>query len=278
MKYKRALTQLILLFLVLTVSMSIIFSAKIPFHLPRSSIPHDRIEIASNSELDTFCTGDGTDGLSWETAHVIENYEIETSSNFDHAISISNTDRYLIIQQCTLKCSGSYASPISLYNCENVNCTQNVITEGGVTDSGISLRNCRFNFIKDNEIGNVASGIYIWWLSINNTVVGNTITDARNAIVNIDNAHNNTISNNDGNTDGPYGINLVEGSSGNEIFGNCFKGGADFLAMVNDRGTDNNVYDNKCGIIPGFPVGVLLISIVGTAVLILLLNKKLFKS
>ena len=39
-------------------------------------IPHDSIEIHGDAELDAFCAGNGTDGLTWSTAHRIENYSI----------------------------------------------------------------------------------------------------------------------------------------------------------------------------------------------------------
>ena len=65
---------------------------------PSYNSSHGAIYIDSNSKLDDYCSGNGTDGLSWETAHVIEDYIFKHGSDID----IYNTDRFLIIRNCTL--------------------------------------------------------------------------------------------------------------------------------------------------------------------------------
>lgn len=69
--------------------------------VPSASSVHPRIAINNNSELDAFCAGNGTDGLSWETAHVIRDLVI-TGSVSTPAVQIKNIDRYLIIENCTM--------------------------------------------------------------------------------------------------------------------------------------------------------------------------------
>ena len=102
---------------------------------PKISTSHSMIVIIGDSELDTFCAGNGTDGTSWETAHVIENYEI--NSALLNGITIDDTTRYLIIQNCII--DQSDMGGINLNNCTNVK-IQNCLIELN-TGYGIGLFN-----------------------------------------------------------------------------------------------------------------------------------------
>ncbi|MHA1715798.1 MAG: PKD domain-containing protein, partial [Promethearchaeota archaeon] len=88
----------------------------------KASIVHEPIFINGNAELDAFCAGNGTDGLTPETAHVIENYEI-SGDGIAVPIQIINTDRFLIIRNCTLENSSTnnFDAGILLSNCWNIN-------------------------------------------------------------------------------------------------------------------------------------------------------------
>ena len=60
---------------------------------------HEPIQIDGNNELESFCAGNWTDGLSWATAFKIENYSMTRGE--DSGISIKNTDKFLIINNCS---------------------------------------------------------------------------------------------------------------------------------------------------------------------------------
>ncbi|MBD3351557.1 MAG: zinc-ribbon domain-containing protein [Candidatus Lokiarchaeota archaeon] len=130
---------------------------------PEAAVYHSKIDIDGNSALDTFITneGDSTNGLSWSTAHVIDNLEISSSSDGISCIKIKNTDRYLIIEECTLSDTwhyggGSSQQGIRLTNCSNVkirSCTFSSV------DEGILLTEC------DNiEITDISNSMCDWYI------------------------------------------------------------------------------------------------------------------
>ncbi len=114
--------------------------------LPKISTSHSQIAIIGDLELDAFCEGNGTSGSSWETAHVIENYEIGTVTG--NGISLTDTTRFLIIQDCIINQSSSVG--IRLQNCTNIkfqNCNIDLsgkigMSVGECTD--IDIQNCIF--------------------------------------------------------------------------------------------------------------------------------------
>ena len=123
---------------------------------PKISTSHAMIVIIGDSELDSFCAGNGTDGTSWETAHVIENYEI--NSALISGITIDDTTRFLIIQNCIIDQSDSVG--IDLDNCTNIR-IQNSTLE---LNSGpaIAVEDCEEIFIRNtNIINNYDVGIYL---------------------------------------------------------------------------------------------------------------------
>ena len=52
--------------------------------------------------MDTFFAGNGTDGLSFDTAYVLEDFEID-AGGVGSAIRLANTNRYLVITKCNIK-------------------------------------------------------------------------------------------------------------------------------------------------------------------------------
>jgi len=151
------------------------------------------INIDGDTALDTFCAGNGTDGLSWSTAHVIKDLTI-ISGDDEYCIFLGNTTRFLVIQNCTLEGPGSGGVCISLDSCTNINISRNVIrnNHNGIYldssehvtvdnntiryhDEGIHLYRSYNNTIKYNEIGNsLFSGIFLFD-SIHNVIIYNTI-------------------------------------------------------------------------------------------------------
>jgi hypothetical protein len=112
------------------------------FLKPFSAEIHSKIYIDGNSALDAFCSGDGTDGLSWASAHVIEDYEIDAGGS-GSGIYISNTDRYLIIRNCTLSNSG-----ISIWSCSNIKVMNCIID---YCENAISVNENSFNNISNQQ-------------------------------------------------------------------------------------------------------------------------------
>lgn len=77
--------------LLLTGNLPIILgNAPIDSELPviKASAEHSQIIISGNAELDAFCGGNGTTGMSWETAHIIGNFSIDTYDERESCFSI----------------------------------------------------------------------------------------------------------------------------------------------------------------------------------------------
>lgn len=165
------------------------------FLKPFSAEIHSKIYIDGNSALDAFCSGDGTDGLSWASAHVIEDYEIDAEFS-GSGIEIRYTDAYLIIDNCTVVNSGTIEGDagISIWSCSN-----------------IKVMNCIIDYCEN--------AIFLADNSLNNIVINNTIRYTSGfAAISIGGHHNqilnNTLTDND-----CYSINLFE-SEHNVISGN----------------------------------------------------------
>ncbi|MFX0098672.1 MAG: PKD domain-containing protein [Candidatus Hodarchaeota archaeon] len=119
-----------------------------------------KIQIVGNDELDEYCNSTGTDGLTPGTAHVIKDRIIDASAN-GYDIFINGTNRYLIIQNCTLTGATQYLrSAIYLWNCSNIrieNCTINGNSVGirfynvnstVITDANVSSNN-KYNILME---------------------------------------------------------------------------------------------------------------------------------
>ena len=90
---------------------------------PKNLASHPKIEIFSNFELDNFCDGNGTDGLTSETAHVINDFQIDVVGP-DSAIYLENITRFLIIKNSTITnagvLGGDRQAAIRFINCTNI--------------------------------------------------------------------------------------------------------------------------------------------------------------
>lgn len=92
----------------------------------------DPITLDGNAEVDTFFNGDPGDGLSWATAYHIQNLVIDGDTSHAGGIYIKNSDRYVIIENCSVKLEGSMLEDngaIFILNSANVR-IQNCTTEG----------------------------------------------------------------------------------------------------------------------------------------------------
>ena len=126
-KIRNYLSYTVTFLCLITISFSLLVAVRhnnkvYSYFLPNSSVAFTPIEIDGNTELDAWAAvnSPGTDGLSWGNAHIIENYEIDaTGTNF--GISITNTDRYLIIRNCDV--SNALFDGISISSCQNIEIT-----------------------------------------------------------------------------------------------------------------------------------------------------------
>ncbi|MHA1717403.1 MAG: PKD domain-containing protein [Promethearchaeota archaeon] len=173
-----------------------------------SSVSHSPIFINGDSELDAFCAGNGTDGLTPATAHVIENYEID-GSGLDTPIHIRSTTRYLIIRNCTLSNSGTgvFDAGIRLYHCQNVKIVDCVIS---TCNFGIFFDGCTNNTIENVSVsGSFYDGIY-FDLSSNFNTINNSIIDGNSRFgIFISSSENNSLVGNNVTMNGDNGIHLT---------------------------------------------------------------------
>mgnify|MGYP006282940899 CR=1 FL=1 len=89
---------------------------------PIGSTAHAPIEITENSEMDAFFASHPGDGLSWSTAYTLTSLEID-GNDVSGCITLTNTSRYLIIEDCTFtRGAGGPWSRCGLYfkNASNV--------------------------------------------------------------------------------------------------------------------------------------------------------------
>jgi parallel beta-helix repeat protein len=215
----------------------------------KSSLVHDPLYIANNTELDDFCSGAGTDGLSWDTAHIIEDLELEgriPTTEFDRhgaaPIELINIDRFLIIRNCVIYNSTWTMEGVGIYinRCKNIKITKCAIRD--CESGGVIVRDSQDILVTENNFRNVIIGVDIRESSYINAT-SNTITNCQHGI-SITDADYNQISHNTVSKAGGYGIFLDSISNDNEVFNNCFKNCE--LGQFLDYGSNNNIHDNKC--------------------------------
>ena len=258
---------------------------------PVASVSHSPISIDGNAALDAFCSGKGTDGLSWDTAHVIEDLEID-AEGVGSVIDIRNTDRFLIIRRCNIINSGDVFdyvgiiyrdSGIFLGSVKNVKITEcdvnnnylgiglsgaynisayNIISDNVISNNrykGIAIFYASHNTISDNEVTyNSIAGISLKGDSNYNTISGNNASYNDNYGIKLESSESNTISGNYASYNNLYGIALDDKSDNNEVYQNIVCHNE--LGGINDLGSDNDIHDNDdCtgdatdGVIPGYP-------------------------
>lgn len=231
------------------------------FSIPVAATEHAKIRIYGNAELDAFCSEKGTDGLSWATAHVIENYEIDAGDS-GSGIWLVNTDRFLIIRNIVAINSGysTYEGGITLITVKNVKiikCDVNNNADGLVLYESVNIN------ISDNiAMYNDQRGIWLVDISNNNIISGNNAShNGRHGIL-LRLSEYNTISGNNASYNGGYGVSLNFMSHNNEIYENVFCDNIE--GAYEDKGKNNDIRDNYgC---PGNPdgEGTFLIIIIST--------------
>lgn len=212
--------------------------------VPAPSVSHSRIDIVGNSALDSFCSGQGTDGLSWATAHVIENFEIDVTGVIRRSgIAIMSTDRFLIIRNCTvINARSQYSAGILLTGCNNVN-----ITNCNTTNNygGIGILASAYISVSDNIAShNSDGGIFLGYETTSCIVSGNNVMyNDKYGIQLLSASNTNTISGNDASHNALYGISIQDSDS-NIISGNNASYNLKYGVQLNAYSDNNQVYEN----------------------------------
>lgn len=160
------------------------------YTLLSESFTEREIIIEGNHALDSYCDNLETNGLSWDTAYEIFGYDIDYMGS-TNAITIKNTDRYLVIKNFIINNSGNeYSSGICLESCRNIMICDSIISNFLY---GIRFLNSDNNFIINNSI--ISNGYGIWFnLSNNNSVYSNNINYNYINGINFEKSHNNILS------------------------------------------------------------------------------------
>jgi len=202
--------------------------------LPLTAEVHSKILIDGDAELAAFCAGNGTDGSSWDAAHVIKDYEIDAEAS-SNGIEIRDTTLFVIIQNCIVTNAGvGGGAGIYLTNCTNVKITECNSSFNSLY--GFSLSESHDCIITGNNASNNEYGI-LFSDCYNNIISGNNVSYNPNIGILLDtNCDNNTISGNNV-SDSNFGLYLYE-SSNNKLSGN----NASFndYGIVLDTNCDNN--------------------------------------
>ena len=85
-------------------------------------IDHGPIRLVGNEEVDDFFAGAGTDGLTPETAPVLEGLNIAGSDERGACLYLENTSRHVIVLDCRFQdpFEGTDAVGLELQYCSNV--------------------------------------------------------------------------------------------------------------------------------------------------------------
>lgn len=154
-----------------------------------------KIYLTSNSKLDEFVAGNGTTGLTLESAHIIENFSIHTSVD-DYGIFLQSIDRYLIIRNCTIFASETALSEKSGVE---IRLSLNIIVENCTVlyhEIGIHLLDSHYSTIRNTSVfHNQEAGIKLLEAD-HNMVDSNTIKFNFGYGIYLKRSHENRIINN----------------------------------------------------------------------------------
>jgi parallel beta-helix repeat protein len=185
------------------------------------------IFITSNNKLDEFVSGNGTTGLTLESAHIIENFSIHTSTD-DFGIFIQNVDRFLIIRNCSVYATDTAFSEKSGIE---IQMSYNIIIE-----------NCTVSYHK----------IGINFIGSHNSIIRNsTVFHNHEAGIKLLESDHNVIDNNVIKQNLGYGI-FLKRSHENTITNNIIEENLDL--GIYDRGNENVFEDNSCEPVTSKPI------------------------
>ncbi len=186
--------------------------------IPNASIIHDPIYIDGDIAMDAFFAGNGTDGLSYETAYVLEDLEID-AGGVGSAIRLENTSRYLIIRNCTVNgAEFTYGEAgIALHGVNNVYITENNIQFNNLV--GVFFFESSHNEVFQNHIGNNSHGILVESHSNFNFISQNVIhSDNGNGILFENSSYNTAVDNRI--SDAWFGVSIYKNATFSNLTNN----------------------------------------------------------
>ncbi len=197
-----------------------------------SLIPHDSIEVASDSDFEVF-PGSGTA----EDPYVIEGYNITTSSS--SGIYIYGTTKFFIVRNCYVDAE-NYGILIWNVTYGTVTIENNTFSNNGW---GIYLENDG-STVSDNTCSyNNHYGIYLWYSS-GSTVANNTCSYNNWRGIMFETSGSSTVVNNTCNNNGGEGITLSSSGSSTVANNTCNNnGGKSVYLYYSDSST---VANNTC--------------------------------
>ena len=209
------------------------------FLLPQSAEKVSPIYIDGNTDLDNFSNKTGSGTLN--DPYIIKNLEID-ADNIGSGIEIKNTDKHLIIINCTIENSGTLSNEsnagIVIDHSININITECFLINNLF---GIYLRTSYNNSITLNTISNSSEDGIRLWGSYSNIISSNNLsfTDGSGIFLLGSSTDNivsyNTVTNSD------YGIRMGQ-SGNNDVFMNSISL-AD-LGCIFEQPVENNIHDN----------------------------------
>jgi parallel beta-helix repeat protein len=200
--------------------------------------------------LDGYCAGDYSDGLSWETAHVIKDIEVDFNSGctwpwdgpgFIHLESIS---RYLYIINCSIRYTDYQG--ISMQSCRNIKIINSTFYLGQLNGfdinqcSDISIINCDIgscpkNGIRVSSSTNITISENLIWSNWNQGIY---FKDVKGSLIQY-----NTISNHRSPaTNSMAGLVLFQ-SDQNEIHSNIFSNNYNSISVLSSD--ENLIFNNS---------------------------------
>lgn len=255
MKYKENLQKITLLFVLLTSVISIDISLRNSQNAENVSRPQDPlssdtlqngITIVGNTELDTFCAGNGTTGLNWSDAHVIEDIIFNTYISMETCLSLINISRYVKIQNLTFLTS-QIDDGLFLQNCTNFEISDILIQEANY---GIRILDSINVSIFDSEIDSNPSHGFSYGIGVfggENISIFNFTSNIKSGSYNyhaiFEDGYNFTIEQCGFQTDG--GGIVINNCTEVKIHNNNFTNIPDFLLNFLDS-SDISFYNNTC--------------------------------
>jgi len=209
------------------------------FLLPQSAEEVSPIYIDGNTDLDNFTNKTGSGTLN--DPYIIKNLEIDADS-IGSGVEIKNTDKYLIIINCTIENSGILSNEsnagIVIDHSININITECFLINNLF---GIYLRTSYNNSITSNTISNSSEDGIRLWGSYSNIISSNNLsfTDGSGIFLLGSSTYNivsyNTVTNCD------YGIRMGQ-SGNNDVFMNSIS--LANLGCIFEQPVENNIHDN----------------------------------
>ena len=214
--------------------------------IPEVSQSDFPIEIYDNERLVEFCQANGSGSGTAADPYIIEDFHI--FDNEGDGINIRNTDKNLIIRNCTIKTMDDDISTagIEIKNASYVNISNNHLENNYY---GIRLTNTNHSLISGNNCSNnYRIGISSIEGSENNTIIENIFSENDHGI-SLGEVNNHTIKNNNC-TENNQGIYLggasykVKGATNNLLWGNNCSFNEIFGINIREKANHNFLKNN----------------------------------